>query len=146
MNQIVTTISTGFRTFTFSAWAKDLVQPVPADQWYFMGLFVLLLILLFIGALAILFWKKAHTPLRSRLINFFWGNLVLGLVIFFFRYERIPYLGATGIRALYELGILIWLNNIIWYRRTGMSKELTEQAVAARKAKYLPKAKIQSHM
>lgn len=140
MNATLLHIADGFRTFTFSTWIKNLVDVVPPSDWHFRALYVGMLALFLVVGVIIAF-LRIPGEYKGRWLNFLFGNLAIGLVIYFFRTQRIPYLGMDLIRFLSEVGMLVWLNNVIWYGRTMYRHQKLQQVVVDRRSKYLPKPK-----
>ena len=141
MKQYWLTIIEAFKNFDVKVWAKELVAATPPALWSFKWVYLGFLALLLIGAIVILFLRRMHPPLRERWSSFFWSNLLIGLVLFFMRDQRIPYLGTNLLRVVHEFFIVFWLNSIIWYKRTGYRQEKVAELAIERKSKYLPKAK-----
>lgn len=97
-----------------------------------------LVALCFIGGVLSIF-LKIRPSLKARLQSFFWWNTFLGVLLYFFRDQRVPYLGMDLLRLIQEIGIVFWINSIVLFSRTGLKKELIADQVKARKEKYLPK-------
>jgi hypothetical protein len=140
MNQILTDTSNGFHTFTVHTWAVNLITPLPPVVWYFQWLY-LGLVLLFLLAGIVLLFVRMNTEYKNRWLNFLFGNVAIGILLYFFRDQRLPYLGMDLLRGIHEIGILVWLNSVIFYYRTTYKKEQMQQIAIDRKSKYLPKAK-----
>lgn len=140
MTQIFSDISTGFRTFTFHSWLTNLVAPIPPFEWNFLWLYVGLLGLFLIAGIVLAFIKM-DSAYKNRWLNFLFGNVGIGILLYFFRDQRLPYLGMDLIRVLHEIGILVWLNSVIWYARTTYREQQLQHIAIDRKSKYLPKAK-----
>ena len=120
---------------------KSLFSVYPPEHWKFMWAYVALIGICFLAAIALIFLKKIHPSLRSRLSNLAWTNVLLGIMLFFFRFERIPLLGMDLWRLVQEVSILAWLASIWYYWRHGFRAERLADQVVAYKEKYLPRPK-----
>jgi len=81
---------------------------VPYAQKTFIGLIVLFIVL----ALLIIIIKKRSGIYRGffkRLYSFFWSNALIGLVLFFFNYEVVPFFSARFWLGLWLLLMIAWL-------------------------------------
>ncbi|MBU6389340.1 hypothetical protein KGQ71_02380 [Patescibacteria group bacterium] len=111
--------------------------PIWKYQWEYVGVLGILLVL----GITLLFLKKIRPALRESLSNFAWTNLVLGVIIFFFRYQQIPLLGMDLWRFLQEVEMVIWLIVILRYRVVVYPQEKLEEKVISYKSRFLPKPK-----
>jgi len=100
-----------------------------------------MLALFLVGGLVSLFVKRIPEGLRRRFNALCWNNLVIGLILFFFRYQRIPLLGMDIWRFVQEIVLIVWLVIIFRYWRRQLPKERFSEQVIAHKQKYLPKKK-----
>ena len=122
---------------------SDLIATIPPEHWkYEIGYLVMLGVFLAL-AIALIFMKKVRTSLKDRLYSFLWTNIILGLILFFFRVQQIPLLGMDIWRFIQEIAIVIWIALIVRFYRKVYRKEALIQKVEERKTKYLPKAKAQ---
>jgi hypothetical protein len=113
-------------------------EVTPAAQWPFREVYLGLIALLFLGGIVTLF-LRFRPILKGKLLSFFWTNASIGVVLFFLRDQRIPYLGMDLLRLMHHIGMIVWVNSIIWYMRTGLRHEKLSEQIEARRAKYLPK-------
>jgi hypothetical protein len=118
-----------------------LVNMTPPAVWVFQWAYLGLIITCLVAAVAMLFAKRLRPGLRERISSFGWYNAVIGTILFFFRYQRIPLLGMDGWRFLQEIGMIVWLILIIRYARVAIPQQSLAEQVVAHKAKYLPKPK-----
>jgi amino acid transporter len=109
----------------------------PRAQIYFLiflGLLVLLAI--FFGILS----KKTKSLLTktwSRLYTFSIANLVIGIFLWFFTFELLPFLSMRLWFALWLIGILSWLG-IISYKLSQLPKIKEEKQKLQEYNKYIP--------
>lgn len=82
-----------------------------------------------------------HRSLKSRILSLAWTNAILGIFLFFFRFEGIPLLGMDIWRLLQEILTVVWIISIIRYSRTHLKHELMSEKVTSYRQKFLPKAK-----
>ncbi|MBF8280904.1 MAG: hypothetical protein HW383_677, partial [Candidatus Magasanikbacteria bacterium] len=70
-----------------------------------------------------------------------WGLLwgLIGLVLFFFRAQRVPFFGLRLWWGLWLIGILAHTAKIIWYFKKRVPEIAAEQARREEIEKYLPK-------
>lgn len=127
---------------TFITWfnPQGLLQVTPPKEWRFMYVYIGIIAFCAVAGIIVAF-LRIHPELKSRIASFLWTNAIFGLVLFFFRYERIPYLGMDILRTIHEISIILWIGYLIWYSMTGFKQELLADKVTAHKAKYLPKQK-----
>ena len=85
--------------------------------------------------------KKMHKPLKSRFFNFFLTIGITGVVLMFFRFESIAYIGSRFILILWGLVAIIWYLDIFVYSLFKMPKELKRVKSDEIYKKYLPKKK-----
>ena len=100
----------------------------------FLGIFLL-------AGLVLLFLRKIDADVRRSLLGLSWTITTTGALLFFFRYQQIPYLGMDVFRTLLEALAIVWLGLIIRSARKTIPQKKLDEAVRARKEKYLPKAK-----
>lgn len=75
------------------------------------------------------FWKRSY--------SFSLGNLLIGIILFFFNYERAAFLSARFWLAIWVMVMLAWLVPIIKsYRRIPLQKKKIEQEQEFKK--YIP--------
>ncbi|HBA37048.1 TPA: hypothetical protein DCZ15_04255 [Candidatus Falkowbacteria bacterium] len=80
----------------------------PLAQKLFIGLLIGLAIL----AIIIAFLKKwggLYRGFLKRLYNFCLANAVIGLLLFFFNYEVIPFLSARFWLGIWAISLIVWL-------------------------------------
>jgi len=109
---------------------------VPYAQKIFIGLIALFIIL----ALLVIIAKKRSGIYRGffkRLYSFFWSNVLIGLILFFFNYEVVPFFSARFWLGLWLLLMIVWLFFILKKLRT--IPEQKKQLEQEKKLKqYLP--------
>ena len=112
----------------------------PSNQKLFLilvGFFLLFIIIsVFLG-----FNQSIHKGLKSRLFNFFLTIGILGLLISFFRYESIAYVGARVVMLTLFVATVIWYFVITIYSLTKMQSEIRIIKNHERYVQYLPKKK-----
>ncbi|HSI20183.1 MAG TPA: hypothetical protein VLA04_00520 [Verrucomicrobiae bacterium] len=131
------------RTFfadTLPKWwsPNGLIQVSPGRAWEFRWVYVALIALLFVAGIATLF-LKIRPSVKSRIQSLCWTNVFIGIVLYFFRDQRIPYLGMDLIRFIHEICLIFWINSIVYFARTGLQQELVLEKIQERRNKYLPK-------
>ena len=119
---------------------QELFKLVPPTEWKLMWIYVGFIGLSWIGALLIYF-LPIHTSLKQRLAQLFWFNAILGIFLFFFRFESIPLLGMDAWRLVQEIATIVWLGSIVYFHQTSHKEELLAEQVAAYKKRYLPTSK-----
>ena len=124
-----------------STWLQQLVAMNPSPVWKYQWVYVGVLSILLVLGVGLLFIKKGRPALREQLANFAWVNLGFGIIIFFFRYQRIPLLGMDLWRLLQEGEMLVWLLLILRYRLVIYPKETLEEKIVSYRSKYLPRPK-----
>jgi hypothetical protein len=118
----------------------QLFNSTPPYRWPWMYIYLGLLIFFFLAIILIAF-LHLREGLKKRFYPYLITNLVLGLVIFFFREQRVPILGMDIWRLLQELEMIIWIPFILIYILKGRPKEILGEKVEQRRQKYLPKKK-----
>ena len=142
MRVFLSHIADWFATHVGPYWSPvGLVNMTPPAVWTFQWVYVGLIGACVLGGIAMIFVKKLRAGLRERISSFCWNNAVIGLILFFFRYERIPLLGMDGWRFIQELGMIVWIVFIVQYYRIAIPQQNLKEQVAAHKSKYLPKPK-----
>ncbi len=107
-------------------------------QWWYVAFIALNLIV----ALASLIFKKRLRPqVYNAASTFGWSNLIIMGILYFFRVQRIPYLGMDFLRTIQEIAMLIWAVYLVRGLRTQVSTLKTQELIEARRTKYLPKPK-----
>jgi hypothetical protein len=130
-----------FGTTLANWWSpKNLLLVTPSETWPLRWFYLGLLALLFIVGMVTLF-LKIRPSVKGRIQNLIWVNFFLGMVLYFFRDQRIPFIGMDILRFIQELALIFWINGIVLFARTQVPKETIAEKVAARKSKYLPKSK-----
>ncbi len=115
-----------------------LIQVNPSNAWAFRWVYVGLIAVLLLTGIATLF-LKIRPSIKSRIQSLCWTNVFIGIVLYFFRDQRIPYLGMDLIRFIQEITLIFWINSIVLFSRTGLQKELVLEKVQERRNKYLPR-------
>lgn len=120
----------------------ELLMVRPPKNWELMWGYITFIALFTITAIALLFLKKKVAPvLYAQLSTLSWTVAILGGLLFFFRYVRIPYLGTDIVRTILEVSAVIWL---IWisisYKKLVPVMKQAE-LIEERRTKYLPKPK-----
>jgi len=125
---------------SLSQWLLNLISIVPPATWAWRWFYVGVIGAFLVGGIVIIFLKIRPT-VKARISNLCWTNVVLGLLLYFFRDQRVPYVGMDIFRFFQEIGMVIWINTIIWYARNQIPKEKLAEAVTERRTKYLPKTR-----
>ncbi|MCX6812022.1 MAG: hypothetical protein NTW79_00140 [Candidatus Berkelbacteria bacterium] len=113
----------------------------PADPKRFLielGIFAIIIII----AIILGFNKKIHRGLKNRLYNFLLTIGILGVIILWFRWESINYLGNRFVEILLLLTIVIWYFAITAYAVFKMPREVRLRKSEDRYRYYLPKKKL----
>jgi hypothetical protein len=142
MSRIGTLMSSLSNHLRLDSWfnLSTLLATNPPAQWNFMWAYLVFLGICFLGTILCLV-IRFYLPLRTRLTNLFLTNVVLGAILFFFRYQQVPLLGMDILRTLQEIGFVIWLIIIVSHIRVAKPKEALAALVEERRTKYLPKPK-----
>jgi len=137
--------TTWLTTLPLKEWfeMRNLFSFLPPVDWHFKWVYAGLIYACFAGAIIINFFR-IHPFIKERLAKFLWTNALIGGLLFFFRYQRIPFLGMDIWRTIQEISIVIWIYSIVHYRKNKLSKEILEQRVHEYRNKYLPKAKVKN--
>jgi len=118
-----------------------LFSMTPPAVWTFQWVYVGIIGACVVGGIAMLFAKKLRPGLRERISSFCWNNVVIGVILFFFRYQQIPLLGMDLWRFIQEIGMVVWLFFIYQYWTLAIPQETLAEQIVAHKNKYLPKPK-----
>lgn len=131
-----------FFTETLPSWwsPSGLIQVNPGPVWHFRWEYVGLIALCLVVALVSIF-LKIRPSLKARIQAFAWTNVIIGVLLYFFRDQQIPYIGMDLLRFLQELGMVFWINGIVHFSRSKMKVEVVAEQVQARREKYLPGTK-----
>ncbi|PIU24176.1 hypothetical protein COT12_02495 [Candidatus Berkelbacteria bacterium CG08_land_8_20_14_0_20_39_8] len=112
----------------------------PQNQRLFLtavGIFLLFIIIsIFLG-----YNRSIHKGLRSRLFNFFLTIGILGVIVLFFRFESIPYVGSRIVIFALIVVAIIWYFAITIYSFGKMQVEIRAIKNHQRYVQYLPKSK-----
>ena len=130
-----------FRNFDYSRimnWST-LIQAKPAQVWQFAYWYIGLTALCLVIGVVTLFLRKLHTELRSMLLAYCWTFAIAGGLLYFFRVQRIPYLGTDILRTLQLVAMLIWGTWIAFFSTRKIKQQALSLSVQERKQKYLPK-------
>jgi hypothetical protein len=142
MHALWSHIANWFTTVINPYWSPaNLFAFTPPEAWYFERVYVVLTGLCLIAGITLLFIRTIRPGLRERFLSFSWTNFTLGLILFFFRYERIPLLGMDVWRFVQEVAMIIWIVLIYRYWQVKIPAERLAERVIAHKEKYLPKPK-----
>lgn len=142
MKHIWQTFTTWFLTRPIWEWwnPQGFLLITPSASWKLEWAYVALIGTCLLLAIVISFWK--FTPsIRYSLLNILWGHSVAGAFLFFFRDQRLPYLGMDVWRLIQEIILVVNLAMVVRYYNGAHQQELLQEQVKAYKAKYLPKAK-----
>ena len=118
---------------------KELLLVQPPILWPLMWAYIAFIALSLIGIIAtVVFRKRIHPTLSNRIYSITTTQIVLGALLFFFRFYQIPYLGMDIWRTIQEVTALIWLGFIIVYAQRVLPKQLLKEQAELRRNKYLP--------
>jgi uncharacterized membrane protein YdcZ (DUF606 family) len=112
----------------------------PENQRLFLvivGIFILFII----ASILLSFSQTIHKGLKDRLFNFFLTSGILGIIISFFRWELIPYVGDRVVMMTLFVAMIIWYFAITFYSLTKMQSEIRVIKNHQRYVQYLPKQK-----
>ncbi|MEI6477372.1 MAG: hypothetical protein WCO52_00025 [bacterium] len=142
MHALWTRFSTALTSSALAHWFKnsDILQITPRLPWKLMWGYVGFVAVCWVGGIAISF-LKVHPQLKERIATFFWTNAILGVFLFFFRFQYLPILGMDAIRLIQEISAVVWIGFLIRYWRTDLTQVIKQEKVIEYKQKYLPKAK-----
>jgi hypothetical protein len=118
---------------------KELLMVQPPNSWELMWGYVAFLVLsLIVFILMLVPALKLHETLKSRFK--LWGitQVIIGALLFFFRFYQIPYLGMDLWRMILEVTALAWLISIAVYAYKKLPSQLIKEQAEARRNKYLP--------
>ncbi|NLZ74691.1 hypothetical protein GX917_02210 [Candidatus Falkowbacteria bacterium] len=122
---------------TWNFWFNLRPEPlIPTTQKIFI---ITLIAFAFIAFLIALFKKRAsiYRGFYKSLYSFFFINTVIGLTLFFFNYEMIPFFSARFWLALWFLTMLVWLFFILKkLKKIPLTKEENKKEEEIKK--YLP--------
>ncbi|MBM2820285.1 MAG: hypothetical protein HW405_45 [Candidatus Berkelbacteria bacterium] len=121
------------------------ISPEPiSDYLYLSILFGLLIVIAFI------FWfiykrKRKQLDLfkavQKSVFNPFFYTGIIGLILIFFRWQGMPYLGSRFFLLVLLLLFLFWGTNIIYFRFVTFPKRIKEYQEKKNFNKYLPSSK-----
>ena len=112
----------------------------PSNMSQFFLIFGIFVLLTAIGTILI-YNRKIHKPLKARLTNFFLTIGIVGLLISFFRYESIPYIGSRFMILVLITAAILWYLVITIYSVSKMPKEIRIKKSEDRYIQYLPRKK-----
>lgn len=120
------------------------IDPEPNGLYLYLAFIFTLLIIVAAVIAAVKILKKSSTfPTSSKLLSkWFHFCLIIGLaglVLIFFRYQGIAYLGSRLMMIFLAIWSLIWVLTIIFYRVFTIPKESKIREEKERFEKYLPK-------
>jgi hypothetical protein len=138
-------------TNTFTTWLKDphlgdwwhahtLFLYTPPADWPLMWAYVGFTAACWILGIALAF-LKIHANLKTTLARFLWANALIGPLLWFFRYERLPLMGMDIWRLIQFICDVVWIVLIIRYIRTTHRKTKVKEQVTAYKNRFLPTQK-----
>jgi len=99
---------------------------------------------LFVLALICSWWRKRksvnvlYKKFFQKTANFLFTFSIVGLLLLFFRYQLIPYLGMRGWTMLWWLASIVWLVFVFKYLLIDLPKKKKEQQLKEEFEKYLP--------
>ncbi|MCL5406986.1 MAG: hypothetical protein M1429_00595 [Patescibacteria group bacterium] len=79
-------------------------------------------------------WKNLYV----KIINLLLFGGAFGLILIFFRYEGIPYLGSRLFLLILLLSLTFWTMTIVWYRFKILPYKIKEHQKRKAFEKYLP--------
>ena len=134
---------TTFYTQHIQSWFNfdTLLSATPPQEWPYKNVYIGFIAFCLLGAIVVLIWRSLYPVLRERLGLLFWTNVILGPILYFFRFQQIPVLGMDFIRTIQEIAFAIWLIVIILRTYKEYPKEKFEEKLTERRNKYLPKPK-----
>ncbi len=103
-------------------------------------LFIVFIILLIFSAVCSLLVKrkvKLYRRFFQRIYNFSLTNIILGLILFFFNYESLPFFSARLWLGLWAIEIIVWLLFIVKALKT-IPKKKKKMEEEKEFNKYLP--------
>jgi hypothetical protein len=116
----------------------DLRPPalIPVFNYIFIG-FILFLIILMIVSFKFKNKHKVYKGVLISLYNFSFTNTIIGVILLFFNYQRVPFLAARFWFLFWAILILVWLFFI--YKKLKKIPAQREKIVAQEEFnKYLP--------
>lgn len=121
--------------------ASYIFEKTPAAKGLYLYLaivFGLLLVLALILIIQLKKKEKIYKKLHTKIINLLLFTGFLGLVLIFFRWQQIPYLGSRFFMLVLAGVVIIWLGVIYWYRFLILPKEIEKYEKQKIFEKYLP--------
>jgi hypothetical protein len=109
---------------------------------YLVGVFVLFMAIAFLGWFY--FGKKSrklpfYRPIQSQVFNLFFYVSLFGLILSFFRWQQLAYLGSRFFLLILLLVFIFWGLSIVYYRFKIFPKEFTKYQAKKNFEKYLPR-------
>ncbi len=99
------------------------------------------IIAFFVLAIICFFLKKdkkgLYIKLWNKLFNFFTTNVFIGLILFFFNKELIPFFSARFWYALWAIGMIVWIGFIIKYLKS-LPEKRKQMDETKKYKKYIP--------
>lgn len=102
------------------------------------GIYLLIFVTAIVFSLLCERINKLYRRLFRRLANWCFGFSVVGLILLFFRYQLVPYLGMRGWTLIWWLISAIWMIYILKYLFLDIPKQRKELRIKEDFEKYLP--------
>jgi len=103
-------------------------------------IFIAFLIMVFLGGIASIFFKRKggfYKLFFQKLYSFCLSNFIVGLFLFFFRFELVPFLSARFWFGLWLIVMAIWLFFLIKPLKK-IPEKIKEAQFNKEREKYLP--------
>jgi hypothetical protein len=122
---------------TAQFWFNQFPSPlIPSTAKFLLGIIIFFLLVSIISLL-LKNRKGFYRPLWGKVLNFFISNAIIGVLLYFFSQQMIPFLSARFWFALWAIGIIIWAVFIIIYTKKLFAKK-KQFAQEKEFKKYLP--------
>lgn len=119
----------------------EKTPPPISDYLYLLGIFLLFILLSFVFSF-LYGRKKKKIPIwgkmQKRIFNLFFTTGIVGLILIFFRWQQIAYLGSRFFMLILWLIFIVWGIAILCYRYLTLSKEIQKYYEKKNFEKYLP--------
>lgn len=122
---------------TWSFWFNLRPTPLLPAFKYILAALIAIFIILAIVAIIKKRQKGLYHGIWRRIYDFSLTNAILGLLLFFFDYERAPFFSARFWFAFWFVGLAIWIFYIAKANK-GLAARKQRQEEEARFKKYLP--------
>jgi hypothetical protein len=117
---------------------SGLIQATPPATWAFRWEYAALTLICLLIAVVSIF-LKIRPSVKARIQALAWTNGLIGILLYFCRDQRIPYIGMDLLRFIQEVTLIFWINSIVLFARKAIPQEILSEQVQARREKYLPK-------